>query len=261
MLGRLLILAGVAVLSGCTAVNRAGSTKPAGQPAPAVPAPGGPIRDPGFREHKLPDGRQFWVTVPKSRAAGESLPLVFSIHGKGGNGFVESLRWKELAEAHRFIVCCPDSAGSHSGRTADYVDDQARYVAVLAELLDRYPVDGRRVLLTGFSGGALSAFWTAAHRPTLFAALAVRSPSWPHALAGKTAELAKARGLPVFIAHGEKDHDFTLDDVRAARRTLKAAGWQDADLTVLSISGGGHDGSAALPAIVKWFAALPGRGR
>jgi predicted esterase len=130
---------------------------------------------------------------------------------------------------------------------------------MLEEVLARYPADGRRVLLTGFSGGALTAFWTGVRHPTRFAGLAVRSPSWPHSLAQETSALRRARTLPVLIAHGQKDHEFTLEDVRDAVKTLRAAGWSPTDLTVLIIEGGGHDGSASLPRIVEWFGRLPPR--
>jgi poly(3-hydroxybutyrate) depolymerase len=255
MLARLLVAAlfGLPAL-GCMPMDRAAGG-PAGAPAAKVET-GGPIETPGFREHRLAagDGRPFWVYFPAGRAADERLPLVFSIHGRNGTGFSESLRWHRPADKHRFIVCCPNSAGSNSGRTPDYGVDQENYLLMLEEVMSRYPVDRSRVLITGFSGGALSAFWTAVHHPRRFAGLAVRSPSWPHTLARQTAALRAARGLPVFIVHGQKDHTFTLEDVRDAARTFRAAGWEDRNLTVMSIPDGGHDGSAGLPAILEWFA-------
>jgi poly(3-hydroxybutyrate) depolymerase len=249
-------------LSGCSAARQ--RDRPLGE---------GLAPTPGWTRTVLPsDGhgrREVWVYVP-FRRTGKPMPLVISLHGNGGSGAEESLRWGDLAEREGLVVACPDSRGSHTGDPADYPADEAAVLAVRETLLRTHPVDPGRVLLTGYSGGALAAMVTAMHRPELFAALAVRSPSFPHVLLDRRdwVTAAAKRGLPVMIQLGDSDRPETREDVEEADRLLRSCGYLPPTLLVVRLRGVGHDGSAALPGIVRWFkdqspsgGAIPNRSR
>lgn len=234
----------------------------AGCNSAAVPpaSPDRPIGDPpvGIRRWQLAGGdqREYWVHFP-IRRGNRALPLVISLHGHGAGGRTEMGRWPLIAESEGVIVCCPDSLGSQSGKPHDYPVDEENLLAILDEVRSRYPVDPRRILLTGYSGGALSALWTAMRHPRLFAGMGLRSPSFPHALSNHPDWVAAAHGLPIRVCYGEYDRDETREDVDELERLFRSNGHSEPRLVVEKLRWTGHDGNAGLPRIMEWFRALP----
>lgn len=254
-----------ALATGCAsrpAFPPAGPATPPPPPALLVEdAPPEVFTAPGTRRFRLPDDdrREFWITNPGQAADGKALPVVISLHGNGGSGAAEARRWPLVSASERVLVVCPDTLGAYTGDPADYARDERAVLAILARVLERWPVDGRRVLLTGFSGGALSAQWTAARHPQLFAGLALRSPSFPHALLRDPGSAARmfATGLPIWICRGEHDHPETVEDVKTALEHYAGAGYGDDLLRLEVVAGSGHDGSAGVTRLAEWMRGLP----
>lgn len=106
--------------------------------------------------------RSYVLSVPATPGA-SAMPVVFALHGDGGNGtnFRSSLGLEAYADTGAVFVY-PNVSGSNTfeyysydGRTreAQFVED------VLAELTteEDYGIDTERVFITGFSGGATMA--------------------------------------------------------------------------------------------------------
>lgn len=122
--------------------------------------------------------RQLLLHAPASALRTGKAPLLFNLHGSGGNG-EEQMRTSalsQLADRHGFIVAAPDGAvtlpaGGYAWNIpgvptvagtlppADAPDDVAYVKAVIDTLVARGCVDPDRVYVTGISGGGRMASW------------------------------------------------------------------------------------------------------
>jgi len=153
-----------------------------GAPARAAPTPGlhqGTLRHDGRIRHYL-------LYMPRQHGPGK-LPLVVVLHGALGTPAMVMGRtgFDRLAARHGFIALFPAGSGFRPDRDltwnaggccgwarANHIDD----VGFIARLLDRleatYPVDPKRVYVTGFSNGAMLAYRLACELPGRIAAIA-----------------------------------------------------------------------------------------
>jgi polyhydroxybutyrate depolymerase len=115
--------------------------------------------------------RGYIVRVPPAVARGSArVPLVIVLHGGGGNAVnAESMTgFTAKANAEKFIVVYPDGTGRrrdalltwNAGHCCGYamekkVDDVGFIRALIDTLIARYPVDSKRVFVTGMSNGAM----------------------------------------------------------------------------------------------------------
>ncbi len=126
--------------------------------------------------------------------------------------------------------------------------------AFLDEMLERYPVDPKQLLLMGFSQGGVMAYDLALGRPDRFKALVALSSWLPDAvLAGLGEDPARA-ALVTLLIHGSKDPMIAIDNAQDARSKLSALGieaaWGEYEM--------GHEISqSALRDLVSWLAAGP----
>lgn len=147
-----LILPGLLFLSGFSADNNSG--KKAGQ-----------IIVGGLR-------RTYFLHMPSSDF-NRPLPLVFVLHGGGGNGGkmikLTCGGFDRLADKKGFIVVYPDGFEKNwnDGRSmseADYetfknnTDDVGFISALIDELINKYKADPKRVFVTGISNGAMMSY-------------------------------------------------------------------------------------------------------
>jgi polyhydroxybutyrate depolymerase len=144
--------------------------------APQLPA--------GFYQLRSP--RSARVYVPSSYDGQAALPLVVVLHGYGGSGagYVDYFRMEPLAEARRFLVCYPD--GTFDQQNARFwnatdaccnfygadVDDSAYLRGLILELARQYPVDRKRIYVTGHSNGGFMSYRMACDHADLIAGIA-----------------------------------------------------------------------------------------
>ncbi|MDC0709636.1 PHB depolymerase family esterase [Stigmatella sp. ncwal1] len=104
--------------------------------------------------------RSFLLVHPASATAGQPLPIVFALHGDGGNGAgIRADLALESAATTGAIFVYPDAPNglfeyyTDTGRTreAQFVRD------VIGLAVDELPADASRVFVTGMSGGATMA--------------------------------------------------------------------------------------------------------
>ena len=104
----------------------------------------------------------------------------------------------------------------------------ARVVAVVHDALARWPIDPRRVILTGISDGGTGVWDALKTWPQCFAA------GVPMSGMTELAGLAAIRNVPQWIFHGEKDNDTDIETgyggamvgSRAVVRALRGMGGQ-----------------------------------
>lgn len=117
--------------------------------------------------------RSYRLHLPDTAAANHALPLVMALHGGGGNARnIERMSGlSTIADRENFAVVYPNgsgrlrhalftwNAGNCCGRALDeQVDDVGFLNAVLDDVARRYPIDSRRIYVTGMSNGGMMAY-------------------------------------------------------------------------------------------------------
>jgi len=130
--------------------------------------------------------RSYLIHLP-SALGNAPLPLVFVLHGGGGNaeGAAKMSGMSPLADKENFIVVYPDGTGRledrvltwNAGNCCGYaldnqVDDVGFIRALIEELRAVYPIDAQRVYATGISNGGMMAYRLACELSDQFAAIA-----------------------------------------------------------------------------------------
>ena len=145
---------------------------------------------------------------PEKLEVSKKYPLVIQLHGAGerGNGnedlqLVEVHGFSELLSSEDFecIVVMPQCPKNDfwAGRVESVV-------AFIEQLKGKYPVDEKRIYLTGLSMGGYGTWFAAMARPDLFAAIAP-------VCGGGMALNAGVLDMPIMVFHGVEDN---LVDVR-----------------------------------------------
>lgn len=172
--------------------------------------------------------REYWVHVPESYDSSTAVPLVFMLHGTGGNGekFYDHSGWKELGEEEGFISVFPssmryrifdleenreknttkwntkpDAAGwvFMPGVTGE--DDIKFLRQIIAELRGKLTLDTTRIYVNGFSNGGSMAAKCAVDMGDVLAAVAHSAASFQ-----KDTVYVPVRKIPVLFQLGNKDY-------------------------------------------------------
>jgi len=159
--------------------------------------------------------RRYLLHVPAALDASRPVPLVLALHGGGGTGArmvqLTGGGFNTLADREGFIVVYPDGIEKHwnDGRAGvswrshrEGVDDVGFIAALIARLTGEWPVDARRVYVTGASNGGKMAIRLGCELTKMIAAIAPVISSMPAALAPRCAPSAP---LSVLFINGVQD--------------------------------------------------------
>jgi poly(hydroxyalkanoate) depolymerase family esterase len=113
-------------------------------------------------------------------------PLVIMLHGCGQTAaqFAQGTRMNQLAEQKGYAVLYPQqSLRTHPNRCWKWYDkatqagggDTLTLVGMIAQIIEKYPIDTTRIYLGGISAGAAMANIVALNHPNLIAALGLHS--------------------------------------------------------------------------------------
>lgn len=119
---------------------------------------------------------QGWLTMPKRDQPGEKYPLVITVHGGPSSGCTS--HWDQIYAAPQSLMgyfsLCPNPRGSYGqgeaftrGNVKDFGGgDYHDIVAAIDALAKEYPIDTKRVGITGHSYGGYMTMWaeTQTHR-------------------------------------------------------------------------------------------------
>jgi polyhydroxybutyrate depolymerase len=169
-------------------------------PACAIAHPGGVV------DHLLTSGgreREYRLFVPDSYDGATRLPLIFNLHGTGGNaaGQAEDSGMERLAQGEGLLVIGLQGFQNNWNvlmNDPSAVDDVQYTRDVLDDALQKVCVDERKVYATGFSGGARMSSRLACNLSDRIAAIApVSGIRWTAPCNG--------RAVPVVTFHGLAD--------------------------------------------------------
>jgi polyhydroxybutyrate depolymerase len=173
--------------------------------------------------------RTYLLHIPKSFDKERPWPLVFVLHGGGGDGskVAKLTGFSAKADSAGFVVCYPDAVNHHwnDGRQVrrfksqrDDVDD----IGFIAILIDRLAkdlnIDRQRVHATGISNGGMMSYRLGCELADRIAAIAPVAAAMPEPLSqavgtvpGSPAEIPgdsprrPARPVPVLAINGTRD--------------------------------------------------------
>ena len=156
--------------------------------------------------------RSYVVHVPKHHGENATVPVVLALHGATMNG--PMMAWftdlNHKADDAGFIAVYPNGTGKRSSlfwnggkccgsAVKENVDDVGFIDALLDDLMRSYPVDARRVYVTGMSNGGIMAYRLGAELSHRIAAIA------PVAGSMGTEIISLHRPVSVLHFHGTKD--------------------------------------------------------
>jgi predicted peptidase len=182
----------------------------------------------------LADGSQmrYALTVPSDYSAGRAVPLILALHPGGerppyyGEMFLRQVAAPALTDLHAIIVApdCPTRTWAEEG------SDRA-VMALLAQVMQEYSIDRRRVLVTGFSMGGGGTWYMASRHADVFTAAIP--------MAGPLREIAVEQlgTIPTFVIHSRDDQVVPFGPSEAAVRTLQGMG---RPVAFEALSGIGH---------------------
>ncbi len=127
--------------------------------------------------------REYRLYAPPDLDPNKPAPLVFALHGGGGNAAREERRvaYNEYAERDGWIVVYPNGVDGHWNDLRGYegflshrenVDDVGLIEALLGKLRAEFSIDEKRIFVTGGSNGGLLSHTVAARLADRIAAIA-----------------------------------------------------------------------------------------
>ena len=177
------------------------------------------------------------VRVPSHRADTEPLPMVVLIHGRGAdmNDLADLAPMLDAAEGCRFVFPnAPKPFEPYPGMAMGWtwfdgwppdhqslVESRAEAMRFLDEIIQMYPTPEGKLVVGGFSQGALMALDCGLRTTQKLAGIVVMSGGLYEQ---DLPDLRAHAGLPLLIAHGSADDVVPVNYARRARRVLEDAG-------------------------------------
>jgi predicted peptidase len=159
------------------------------------------------------------VSIPKGYSPGRPVPLVLVLHSGGqrfphyGREFMKMLVQPALNDWGAIMIApdCP---------TESWTDDAAEQavVALVQQAQQAYPIDRRRVLVTGFSLGGRGTWFLASRHADLFTA------AIPMAASTGGAALSQLGTIPTYIIHSRDDQVVAFGPEERTAKELTALG-------------------------------------
>jgi len=198
----------------------------------AEPAPPSTIMTPGDHKQTITSGgveRPYTLHVPGGYDGSTPLPLVFILHGYGGNAasMVKSTGMNEKADQESFFAAYLNGTGNPQGWVSgltpelNLTADDVQFIRdLITELGKLVYLDDSRVYAAGFSNGAFMTHRLGAELSDLLAGIAVVEGTIGLTQAdGSLLTTPDPMGpIPVLIIHGEKDPNVKYDGGKGAGR-------------------------------------------
>ena len=187
--------------------------------------------------------------VPSRFDRAKTYPLVVGLHGASSNensfmDFYPGL-FKKYAEERGYIALAPIGPGPFGG----YWDVGGQEVMDALDLVQKiYPINRKRIYLTGHSMGGGGTMFLGFNHAKRFAALAPVAGFF-----GQNAQLAKAKQMPLLIAQAQQDRVVTVNNARELHRAAQAL--KMPNVKYIELEGVGHIQimASVMKDVFDWF--------
>jgi phospholipase/carboxylesterase len=168
-------------------------------------------------------------------------PTILALHGWGASS-QDLLGLAPYLHGGEALVVCPEGPVAfeiqpgylghgwfpiRTGRPPDppeFARGAALLRGFLDEMLRRYPVNPRKLVVLGFSQGGVMGYDLVLREPERFAGLVALSSWLPPELVASVARRPELAQLPVFVAHGSEDPMLPVAMGQASRDSLLQLG-------------------------------------
>jgi phospholipase/carboxylesterase len=180
---------------------------------------------------------RFLTIAPSGRPDIDPLPLVVLLHGRGADmhDLADVAPLFDTAGGCRFVFPnAPKPFEPYPGMSAGWtwfegwppehesvIESRATLLRFLDEITERYPTPEGKLVVAGFSQGALMSLDSGLRTEKKLAGIIAMSGGLYEA---DLPALTRHKGLPVLIAHGTLDDVVPVNYARRARRVLEEAG-------------------------------------
>ena len=167
-------------------------------------------------------------------------PTILTLHGRGANA-LDLLGLAPYICDGKFLMICPQGPletpiGPGASGYAWYpmsmggppdvgaiLSSREKLQQFLDACLKRYPIDGKKLVVLGFSQGGVMAYSLALSNPERFAGLAVLSSWLPRELIPKLSISNEAiQSLPTIVQHGSQDQMIEIQRAKDSVERLRA---------------------------------------
>jgi len=193
--------------------------------------------------------REYLTVAPKDLQPGEKLPVVLALHGLGVDrrGMLSAASWRQEVAQKRFLAvfpqgvanswnvgpCCPPA--SLLG-----IDDLGFIDAVVAQVTSEPNADAQRLYLTGFSNGAIMAYYLGCSRPGVFQAIAPMAGS-------NLSRCTPSEPISLFHQHSDPDPVVPFDGKPTMAQLLSSGAFPSVPASVAAWAAA--DGCPAEPTV------------
>lgn len=196
----------------------------------------------------------YWLSVPDAlKDSAEPVPLVIFLHGAGERGGLDKASIHGIArrvkegEQFPFMTLVP-SCPAHDW----WFTHIPTLNALLDQILADYPVDPRRVYLTGLSMGGSGTWHWAMHNPERFAAIAPVC-GFGVDLLYPDGGIDNLKDTPVWTFHGALDDVVGLHETAQLVDALKTAGGQVRFTVYPDLKHNSWDAAYGTPELYDWL--------
>ena len=166
--------------------------------------------------------RTYILHIPPGYNSSTRVPLVFVLHGRGGDAesFKDKTGMSAKADHETFIVVYPQALGNPtvwntnlSEFSSHGVDDVAFIRALMDKLEHDLRIDGRRIYCSGFSSGAIMSYLLGAKLSHRLAGIGIASGTVGNKADDGTIRIipTPSEPVPVIAFHGKKDETIFYD--------------------------------------------------
>ena len=167
-------------------------------------------------------------------------PTILTLHGRGANA-LDLLGLAPYICGGKFLMICPQGPletpiGPGASGYAWYpmsmggppdvgaiLSSREKLQQFLDACLKRYPIDGKKLVVLGFSQGGVMAYSLALSNPERFAGLAVLSSWLPQELIPRLSISNDAvQSLPTIVQHGSQDQMIEIQRAKDSVERLRA---------------------------------------
>ena len=193
----------------------------------------------------------YLLYLPEKYKAGESMPLVLFLHGRGeSNGPLSVVaKWGPPLLAARgeqfpFILVSPQCPQTDSWSSST---QQTRLLELLDAMTTKYSADKKHIYVTGLSMGGSGSWRMAAANPNRFAAVV------PICGSGSLNDAEKYKDIPMWVFCGDKDGVFK-SNVELVDAIGKAGSTKIRFTTLENIGHNSWSAAYASPDLYDWMA-------
>ncbi|MBN1498651.1 MAG: prolyl oligopeptidase family serine peptidase [Spirochaetes bacterium] len=170
------------------------------------------------------------IYVPHKFDPSKNYPLIVLLHGHGDSSLFNpyspaNFELLKACEKNEVILIAPCGRQKQPALKGLYIDDAETDVLQVISLVKKhYPINDKKVYLTGLSMGGFGTYWIGGRHADLFAAIAPVCGLWTGIFGYPKADLDLLKNMPVYIFHNDMDKIVPVSESRSAYAYLKKAG-------------------------------------